>query len=864
MIGGRDVIIPTTRSSDALSLAVRSLLNLWQQAVVEDAESGQSFRHHADINFSEFRELLVFRDPDCAKLWDELGSDPSLDGTLVHFLLSTGALTLAVDESPPPEIQRFISELRSLLLEPSISTTALRKQDLRIDGQIYATLLHDAEIAKQPYGADQKEVIVSTVDELLTEATTAARPGMLLGRVQSGKTKTFLGILALAMDNGFELFIVLTKGTKALSEQTYERLKQSFAHSIDDDLLRVYDIMAFPTKLTRSEQKNPIVIVAKKQTKNLSRLMTLLFETYPPLGQRRTLIIDDEADFASIGFSKKDDDGFADMQKIMSQIDTLRSRLQNPSFLQVTATPYSLYLQPRDAVNKNGELYQPIRPAFTKLVPIHGAYVGGEYYFGHNQDPAHLGSYIYVPVPPDELDILDEPDRRRFKIEEALVSPRISALRRSISTFIVGGVIRRLQAKRDGQRPGRYSFLVHTKAGRSTHQWQVQIVEMLIEQMTTAAEANGEVFQNLIRSAYDDLEASVRAGGLWSPSFEEVLESASSDVDRLQIEKVNSDNDVQSLLDINGQLELRNALNVFIGGGILDRGLTITNMIGFFYGRRANRLQQDTVLQHHRMYGARSKADMAVTRFYTTPALYQMLRTIHEFDAALRASIEADGGRTVAFIQKQGQQIVPCSPNKILASNVTTLRPGKRLLPVAFQTHYKTTAAPTLKKLDELVVSLVGNDKGPDPLLITVANGEKLLDLVNAMFDPDAGEFDFNVDAVKASIKYVSQKTPNGSHRDKLFLLVRRERENLRIRSSGRFFDSPDTSQLEGAIAKEVAIDVPMLMLFRQAGTEALGWRGSQFYWPVVYLPQNMRTVIFANDVNEFDEDEVIPASDAT
>jgi len=41
---------------------------------------------------------------------------------------------------------------------------------------------------------------------------------------------------------------------------------------------------------------------------------------------------------------------------------------------------------------------------------------------------------------------------------------------------------------------------------------------------------------------------------------------------------------------------------MFIGGQILDRGITIGNLIGFYYGRNPNRFQQDTVLQHSRMY----------------------------------------------------------------------------------------------------------------------------------------------------------------------------------------------------------------------------------------------------------------------
>ena len=42
--------------------------------------------------------------------------------------------------------------------------------------------------------------------------------------------------------------------------------------------------------------------------------------------------------------------------------------------------------------------------------------------------------------------------------------------------------------------------------------------------------------------------------------------------------------------------------NLFIGGQILDRGITINNLIGFYYGRNPKKFQQDTVLQHSRMY----------------------------------------------------------------------------------------------------------------------------------------------------------------------------------------------------------------------------------------------------------------------
>jgi hypothetical protein len=63
------------------------------------------------------------------------------------------------------------------------------------------------------------------------------------------------------------------------------------------------------------------------------------------------LVIDDEADLASV-FRKQN--GFGTAGVISHQIDRLRDLVKNSAFLQVTATPYALYLQPDDEVVVNG------------------------------------------------------------------------------------------------------------------------------------------------------------------------------------------------------------------------------------------------------------------------------------------------------------------------------------------------------------------------------------------------------------------------------------------------------------------------------------------------------------------------------
>jgi hypothetical protein len=186
---------------------------------------------------------------------------------------------------------------------------------------------------------------------------------MLLGKVQSGKTKTFMGAIALAFDNGFDVCVVLTKGTKALAKQTYERVQKEFSDFTGDDLAQVFDIMTIPPGLTGYELNQKLVFVVKKQSDNLDRLSKALFETYPSLAKKKILIIDDEADYASIGFRKSKEEGYT-INKIAGQIDGLRKRLADTSFLQVTATPYSLYLQPEDLQLKAGQqTFKAVRPA---------------------------------------------------------------------------------------------------------------------------------------------------------------------------------------------------------------------------------------------------------------------------------------------------------------------------------------------------------------------------------------------------------------------------------------------------------------------------------------------------------------------
>src|SRR6266699_2722018 len=88
---------------------------------------------------------------------------------------------------------------------------------LDLTGPFYQGFLKKVREGGAPvYGPEEQTPIQETVQELLLLGT-ATKPGMLLGKIQSGKTKTFLGIVALGFDNGFDVAVVLTKPTTALA-----------------------------------------------------------------------------------------------------------------------------------------------------------------------------------------------------------------------------------------------------------------------------------------------------------------------------------------------------------------------------------------------------------------------------------------------------------------------------------------------------------------------------------------------------------------------------------------------------------------------------------------------------------------------
>jgi len=305
---------------------------------------------------------------------------------------------------------------------------------------------------------------------------------------------------------------------------------------------------------------------------------------------------------------------------------------------------------------------------------------------------------------------------------------------------------------------------------------------------------------------------------------------------------------------------LEQALNFFIGGSILDRGITIDNMLCFFYGRDPKKFQMDTVLQHARMYGARDKEDMACTRFFTTPDIYDVLKTMNVFDDYLYQYLKAhrDTVQTDEFTSMvigYDSRISPSAQNKYTPANTKVLKPYQRTYPVGFQTIEPSENNKLTKKIEEVLQHAVeGKEANEDGFyLVHYNNVVEILSLIRESYtyaiEYNNVGLEWDINDMVTPLEHLTYDTDG-----MVLVTVRgdrnlsRERENI-FDKRGRFIDAPEAGG-EIKIDKKNAIDRPVLVLLKQNGLKNLGWRGTAFFWPVLTTPQNMNAGIFTVNGN--------------
>ena len=714
--------------------------------------------------------------------------------------------------------------------------------------------------------------IERTADSLLApeiDAHEALKPVMLYGKIQSGKTRAFVGVMSIAFDRGVDIAVVYTKGTNALATQTVSRMKAEFANFKPDNSLHthctivVHDVLDLKSQMLSTYELNTQkhIIVCKKEARNTGSLKEL-FAGSTLMRQKRVIVIDDEADFGGISFCR--DPRTREIMEGANAKNITETVLSIPDCrnMLVTATPYSLYLQP-DGMSElvNGKV-RPLKPRHTETVPVHQKYVGGRQYFCDSRRVESMYHSVFHPLSPECVQVLGKRDKRY--LSNVATSVRLADFRFAVLQYLVGTAIRSLQEEVRLQLY-RSSMIVHVQIARAAHTWQRDLVQAFLEHLGERVfcdHPSDDSFDKIVSDIYDDFAQTRKNGVEEGLLDEDVMPPLDEVVARIRklfassathVQIVNSNEDVANLLDASGQLELRHEANIFVGGSILDRGLTIENLIGFVYGRSPQRMQMDTVLQHARMYGARKMADMAVTRFHTTNQLYDRLRRINAMDESLREQFEQamKDGRdpdTVFVCRGANGQIVPCAPNRLLIASISTIAPRSLHYPVGFQTDCQSKIQGIISGIDADILGVPDYQNRDDDgifmidreLAINILRRIRSTFIYNRPVDANEG-LEWDVEETISILEWAL-----GAH-NKLYCLRRDNRELSRYRKNGGFMDAPADGRTDLAPARAKAIDVPLLMFIRENGAEAKGWRDAPFYWPLLMVQQNVRSAIYGN-----------------
>ncbi|MGB8451737.1 MAG: Z1 domain-containing protein [Anaerocolumna sp.] len=237
------------------------------------------------------------------------------------------------------------------------------------------------------------------------------RRGLVLGDVQSGKTANYTAICNKAADTGYRVIIILAGMMENLRQQTQERLDAEFSgrkseYFLDPtkreirnesvgvgrygtnkriasftSVVKDFDINVLKSNdLSLLSVSDPVVFVVKKNKSILNNLIRWLRNNNAVAGQNidlPMLLIDDEADNASVNTKKEDEDPTA----INEAVRTLLALFRQASYLGITATPYAnIFINPDTTDDMRGDDLFP-RDFIYSLAPPSN-YIGADSIFG--------------------------------------------------------------------------------------------------------------------------------------------------------------------------------------------------------------------------------------------------------------------------------------------------------------------------------------------------------------------------------------------------------------------------------------------------------------------------------------------------
>ncbi|MCL1827397.1 MAG: Z1 domain-containing protein, partial [Candidatus Cloacimonetes bacterium] len=444
------------------------------------------------------------------------------------------------------------------------------------------------------------------------------RRGLILGDIQSGKTQTYNSLINKAADAGYDLIVVLTGIQESLRKQTQERIDCEFIglkskYQSNHEYIGVGNINKSRTafsvtnidsdfNMDRAKSQNykastinePIVFVMKKNTKILEYFVKWLNSSYNDSNHEKIdkplLLIDDEADNASVNTKNADSDPTAINRKIRDIIHSFN----RSSYVAVTATPFAnIFINPDEQFNEKDDLF-PSDFIYALSPPTN--YIGCDAVFGDNAEHSSC------------LEVIEDADGY-FKSKER-AKHRVyylpQSLKVAINYFLLCNVARDIIGLKTDHRTMLVNVSQYCLTQESTYE---MISDYLLKiQNDIKAYSKKAIHETL------QIESIRFLSKIWNEKelndqtkkkFTEIIPLLMESILPVTITMINTSKKMKSLERLDYEVNKENGLRVIVvGGNSLSRGLTLEGLcVSYFY--RESKMY-DTLLQMGRWFGYRT------------------------------------------------------------------------------------------------------------------------------------------------------------------------------------------------------------------------------------------------------------------
>jgi hypothetical protein len=555
------------------------------------------------------------------------------------------------------------------------------------------------------------------------------RRGLVIGHVQSGKTANYMGVIAKAADAGYKFIVVIAGIHNNLRRQTQERIDEGFIGRSSDPQNRVPIGVGLnagyphPVTLTNinddfskktadsegwkiNDFSKPLIFVIKKNTRTLEALHGWLKDLNAQ-GDGRIrdvpmLMIDDEADNASINTNKPD----LDPTKTNALLRRILSLFAKSCYVGYTATPFAnIFINP-DAYDE--DVREELFPRdFIYSLDAPTTYFGPDKVFLDDATSSEILERII-----DAEEYIPLSHKRDNPIPD--LPPSLYA---AVNQFIVAHAIRNIR----GQASKHCSMLVNVSRFVPVQRTVRDFLSEYIKRLSDAVKANyampepistANQYMRALREAYDEQYSN--AGLAW-PEVKKALWSA---FDQLRLYVVNSKTD--DVLDFKRyEREGVGLTAIAVGGLSLSRGLTIEGLtVSYMY---RNTAMYDTLMQMGRWFGYRPGYE-DLCRVHLSPASIDWYAHIAQASDELRQQIVRM--RRDGLSPKDFGLYVLAHPDSLLITAANKMRSGEEVkvrqnFSGTLIETYRLPVAPEANAANEELIRSVWRDgfggKVPDP-----------------------------------------------------------------------------------------------------------------------------------------------------